>query len=390
MSKYIFIKGYYDTLDLFSDEIIAELNKRGHSCQLIKKDSYEKDLKLFYKNVKDSAADAVIVFNNIGYNLGENEGGNVWDRLNIKYIDILVDHPFHFHSKLLELPKNSILFCVDKNHVNYIKKYYPRFQKVFFLPHAGCENEINKKRGLLKEAKKDIDIIYAGNLSRVFAENLIPDFDGFNEIDGMDFSMEVLEGLIKNPDRTTEDAICNALYDRGIKGDKNRELEYINAFRFVDGFAVSYFRELSVRILVDNGFKVTVLGDGWEKTDWCENKNLKLLGKVEAKDVIAYMLKSKIVLNTMTWFKAGAHDRIFNGALCKAHILTDASKYLSHEIKEERGISFFDLKEIDSVLEKVERALKNYNINDISDGFFKLCNDKHTWANRIDEILSII
>ena len=34
--------------------------------------------------------------------------------------------------------------------------------------------------------------------------------------------------------------------------------------------------------------------------------------------MIDVMNDSKIVLNTMTWFKDGTHDRVFNGMLAKS------------------------------------------------------------------------
>ena len=40
------------------------------------------------------------------------------------------------------------------------------------------------------------------------------------------------------------------------------------------------------------------------------------------------MYDSKIVLNTMTWFKDGTHDRVFNGMLAGAVAVTDSSIYM--------------------------------------------------------------
>lgn len=59
------------------------------------------------------------------------------------------------------------------------------------------------------------------------------------------------------------------------------------------------------------------------------------------------MNDAKIVLNTMTWFKAGAHDRIFNGMLAKAVVVTDDSTYLRREFTDGRELVMFRRQELE-------------------------------------------
>ena len=65
-----------------------------------------------------------------------------------------------------------------------------------------------------------------------------------------------------------------------------------------------------MRILVESGIHVTAYGVGWDQCEWSDNPYLTYGGKVPAPQILPLMNDSKIVLNTMTWFKAGAHDRI--------------------------------------------------------------------------------
>lgn len=382
MGKYIFIKGIFDTTDLFSNEIISELEKNGDECLCINISHLERDLKVLFNSINEEPADSVIAFNNLGYNLGEEEGGNIWERYNIPYIDILMDHPFHFSDKIPKLPFTTKLFCIDKKHVSFVGKYYKGVE-VEFLPHAGCKNAID----ILPDAKKrDIDILYAGNLSRVLVERLIPDFDRYPEIDGAKISKEALNNLITNPKLTTEEVISDLLYKEGLCLSLKEELNYISGFRFIDGFAVSYFRELAVRILVENGFHVSILGLGWETCEWADNNNLTIIGKVDASEVLSYMKRSKIVLNTLTWFKDGSHDRIFNGALSKAAVLTDSSEYL-HDQFNDNEISFFELEDITKLPYITDRILSDKELREkmIEASYSKICKN-HTWTNRLSII----
>ena len=42
---------------------------------------------------------------------------------------------------------------------------------------------------------------------------------------------------------------------------------------------------------------------------------------MSADKIVDLMYDSKIVLNTMTWFKDGTHDRVFNGMLAELLLL---------------------------------------------------------------------
>ena len=64
------------------------------------------------------------------------------------------------------------------------------------------------------------------------------------------------------------------------------------------------------------------------------------------------MNDAKIVLNTMTWFKAGAHDRIFNGMLAKAVVVTDDSTYLRREFTDGRELVMFRRQELGTLPER--------------------------------------
>ena len=239
---------------------------------------------------------------------------------------------------------------------------------------------------------RDIDILYAGNLSRVLIEQLIPDFDQFPEIDGAMFSHDVLSRLINEPDLTTENAILDRLHDLNVPLDSpDDELRYINGFRFLDGYAVSYYRELAIRIPAECGLKISILGLGWEQCDWIDNPNITLLGKVGAGEVLKYMLRSRIVLNTLTWFKNGAHDRIFNGILSGAYAVSDSSKYLK-EITEgmssdDISLKLFDLKEIEKLPDILNHALSVTNDPDRVSTGSDWVESNHSWGRRMEEIL---
>ena len=413
--NFAFIKGLYDTLDLFSEELSAALEKAGHNCIFLTATDLGKSLPSFIEYHAIHHIDAVIAFNNLGYNLGTKEGGNLWDALQILYVDILMDHPFHFDRQLQNLPKKNLLFVIDKNHVDYVERYYDNVNRTVFLPHAGCANAISaaaENNAISAAAKndatsaasqtnaesafalrsgnpRDIDILYAGALSRVLIESLIPDFDSIKEFDGALFSKRCLDRLINEPSVTTEECIRQELSNEGLSSIPiERERELITDFRFLDGYACSFFREQAVRVLCENGFKVSALGLGWEQCDWADNENLVILGKVGAKEVFPYMLRSKIVLNTLTWFKAGSHDRIPNGMLAGAAVVTDDSDYLREAFKNGECVRF-PLSDIMKLPETVDELLSDEpRRKALSGKGYDSAVKNHTWEQRAKSILA--
>ena len=396
--NFAFIKGLYDTLDLFSEELSAALEKAGHNCIFLTATDLGKSLSSFIEYHAIHHIDAVIAFNNLGYNLGTKEGGNLWDALQILYVDILMDHPFHFDRQLQNLPKKNLLFVIDKNHVDYVERYYDNVNRTVFLPHAGCANAISAaaENNVISAAfalrsgnPRDIDILYAGALSRVLIESLIPDFDSIKEFDGALFSKRCLDRLINDPSVTTEECIRRELSNEGLSSIPiERERELITDFRFLDGYACSFFREQAVRVLCENGFKVSVLGLGWEQCDWADNENLVILGKVGAKEVFPYMLRSKIVLNTLTWFKAGSHDRIPNGMLAGAAVVTDDSDYLREAFKNGECVRF-PLSDIMKLPEIVDELLSDEpRRKALSGKGYDSAVKNHTWEQRAKSILA--
>lgn len=393
----IYFTGVYDTLDLFTEQLKNAFEAMGYRSFVYdaqhQQQSKEALLHLLAETAKkkgntDLQSDfAVITFNNLGYNLDLQSDENVWEAYCIPYVDILMDHPFHYGKPIENAPSTAILLCVDRNHVKYIRRFYKNISRVDFLPHAGVE--LGSKHKPLKD--RNIDVLYAGALPIYTVAKMIPDLNSIPEVDGAAMAQEVLGELVRHPEKTTEAAIES--YIQSKRGDISDERlkEIIVQMRFLDSYATSFFREQSVRILVENGIRVTAYGTGWDQCEWSDNSYLTYGGKVLAPQILPLMNDSKIVLNTMTWFKAGAHDRIFNGMLSGAAVVTDDSTYLRREFTDGRELSMFALSEIATLPERVfdlfghmERAQQ------MADCGYQAAKENHMWKNRAEYIEEVI
>ena len=383
----ILFKGIYDTLDLFSDKLGEAFVEWGYEIFTYDAGVQEKSKQALLSMLAEQSGNATVVtFNNMGYNL-EQDGVNVWEHFDVPYINILMDHPFHFERPLKDAPATSIVLCTDRNHVKYVRRYHKNIRRTDFLPHAGVE--LGRKHKPLSERK--IDVLYAGALPIFTVAKMIPNLDEMYGFDLRNMMQEVLRELVMHPDKTTEQAIeeyVQANVKAGCELSDEELRSLIIHMRFIDSYATSFYREQTVRSLVESGIEVTAYGVGWDQCEWSDNPHLKYGGKVLAPDILPLMNDSKIVLNTMTWFKAGAHDRIFNGMLAGAAVVTDDSTYLRHECTDGKELVMFRRNEIVTLPERVCDLFGHMEqTQEMAERGLAFARANHMWKNRAEYII---
>lgn len=391
----IYFVGVYDTLDLFTDKLREAFEEMGYASFVYDAQQERMSKELLVETLEECAGAggnceesfACVTFNNLGYNLDISDGRNLWEAYEVPYINILMDHPFHYEKPLRNAPETSIVLCVDQNHVRYIRRYFKNIRQTDFLPHAGVE--LGSKHKPLVE--RNIDVLYAGALPIYTVSKMIPDLSSIQEVDGEEMAQEVLGELVRHPGKTTEDVITEYLRSRRNDISEKRIHEIIVQMRFVDSYATSFFREQTVRILVESGIRVIAYGVGWDQCDWSDNPYLDYRGKVLAPEILPLMNDSKIVLNTMTWFKAGSHDRVFNGMLAKAAVVTDDSTYMRKEFRDGEELVMFSLPELGALPEKVCSLFGHMDkAQEMAERGYLAAKENHTWKNRAEYIRDYI
>ncbi len=389
MKRLIFFIGVYDTLDLFTFELKREFENLGYETMVFDVRDMAQGLKRLaefaLKPVK-----AVITFNNLGFNMELQAGKNIWDQLGIPCINILMDHPFCYKNALDQAPRNAVVLCTDRNHMRYLQRFYPKIQTVGFLPHAG--KEISGAKRPISE--RGTDVLYAGNLSKTFAANIMPDLSKYTDFDAKSICKQAYQELIRHPFKTTEQALEEALNAAGLRLSEEELKNMIAELHFVDLYAVSYYRERTVQVLAEQGISIQLYGAGWENCSWIHRPNVSYGGKIPAEEVVVKMQDAKIVLSTMTWFKDGTHDRVFNGMLQGAVAATDSSGYMKEEFSgyegpkgQEEELLFFELEELDKLPLQIQELLSDpKKAQRIADRGYQKAKNYHTWRARAIEL----
>ncbi len=390
MKRLLFFVGVYDTLDLFTYELKREFEHLEYETMIFDVREMGESLRKLAQFI-EQPVEAAITFNNLGFNMELHPGKNIWEELKIPCINILMDHPFCYHTALATAPRNAVVLCTDRNHMNYVSRFYPNIPIAGYLPHAGKERSGIKRP--IKE--RSIDVLYAGGLSSSFAEKMMPDFSKYSDMDVKKVCEKTYQRLIENPDRTTEAVLEEVLLEQGIRYEDAKLAEVIADLHFIDLYAVSYFREKTIRVLAESGIELMLYGAGWENCSWLNRPNVHYGGRVPAEEIVEKMQDAKIVLSTMTWFKDGTHDRVFNGMLQGAVAVSDTSVYMKEEFcwlkragqPDERELVLFELPEIDSLPDQIKELLKNdLLLQDIADRGYRKAKAEHTWRNRTEEL----
>jgi hypothetical protein len=403
--RLILFVGVYDTLDIFTYELKKSFDAMGYDTMLYDTRKVNESLLTLSRFVQEPVT-AALTFNNLGFNMELTPGKNIWEDLGIPCINILMDHPFCYKKALDGAPSNAIVLCTDRNHMRYLNRFYPQIPVTGFLPHAG-----KVLPGLkLPLCDRSVDVLYAGGLSRKFAQNIIPDLSGYRSLFDVErVCRRIYEDVIAHPYKTTEQGIEETLLAEGVRLDEADLCQVIADLHFLDLYIVSYYRERVVASVAKAGIGLDLYGAGWEDCDWIALPNVHYHGKVSADEVVVRMQDAKIVLSTMTWFKDGTHDRVFNGMLQGTVAVSDSSIYMKEAfcgspekerneaagneaagcapVSPEQELVLFELTELEQFPETIAYLLQHPDVAQrIADNGYRRALRSETWDARAKEL----
>lgn len=395
--KIIFIKNAVETLGYFSEQIALELERNGYeTCFIDYERMYESMDEMLHFLEREETA--LVTFNFIGLR-GESvfqteSGRSIWQEENLPILNILVDHPLYYHSCLKEAGERMRVFCVDREHVGYVRRFYPGV-KVEFLPLAGNELFVSQKDGEhgihrthrvdvpepMSYGRRTVDLVFTANyVSMEMLEEKVKALDDDYRI----FYRRITEDLIADPAQSVD-----AVMERHIRNELGAVPEEqlcaaMSGMIWIDLFVRSYFREKVVQTLADAGIIVRVFGADWEKIHCKKPQNVRTSGgKVNSAACVQAMRDARIALNVMPWFKDGAHDRVFTAMLQGTAVLTDDSRYLREECRDGENICFYSLRALQQLPDQVVSLLEDpVRMAELAERGYRMAAERHRWKNR--------
>lgn len=323
----------------------------------------------------EQGLDFAFTMNNRGFSWQTTDGISLWDNWKVPCLNLLVDHPVYYFDSLDESPEYGVVLCADRNHQDYIKRFYPRVHKTIFLPTAGVEFNSGMPKNPIQE--RAIDVLFIGSLK------LISD-DSFDDLD-----RQTINYLLNHSEQTYEQALETCLLASDVHLPDSELKQVMQEHRHVDIYISAFYRMEIIRHLVEAGITVTVYGDGWESVEFYNNPHFVCHpGSIPFEEGLALMEESKIVLNQMSWFKDGATERVFNAMLQGAVSLTDDSVYLREVLANGKNVIFYSLKKLDELSPLVLDLLQNPDkMQEISNCGYQTALSAHTWEHRAIQLM---
>lgn len=380
---YVIGASQYDSTALFMLEMAEQMQATGWQVDLLdgrKEEEYGQQREQVIQNKYD------VIFTVNGMLLEDNSilGKELLKNEDVIYCTYLMDHPLIHYQRLESSYPALFVLSPDRCHVAYTDRYLSNIWGTAFLPHAGCRYPGES----VPYQDRTIDLSFMG--SYLSPEQVRAQFKQYPE--EMSLLLETTADiLIRESELTLEDAVLACLTQYGITLQDSEMPAILAEFRIVDRYIRSYYRDAVIRILVDAGICVDVYGDGWEQFITEAGDCLRIHPAVSYEESLGVIANSKIALNIMPWFKDGSHDRVFTAMLNGAICLTDGSAYLEEELRETENVYFYSLKGLKYLPAKVRRILSDMEHSaDVAAAGKKLAQEKHTWANRAEEVMDYL
>ena len=388
MRKIILFTGGVETLDYFSLQLGQAFEAMGHEVLIFdfrtEEQSYLELLNFF---VKDNTVMISFNFSGIrGDDIFFDEEGNLfWDTHHIPCYNIIVDHPFYYHEHLRRRPMDYYQFCIDRDHVYYMKRFFPEVTTAF-LPSAGTS--LMSGDAYLPLNERTMDLIFTGNYTppKAFDKHITRIDEEYTA-----FYRSIIDSLRADPSQTMEYVFERFLTKEMGRLSSEELKKCMENMIFLDLYVRFHFRGEVIRTLVDAGFQVHVFGHGWKQLECLHPENLIDGSSLDSQGCLQKISEAKISLNVMPWFKDGAHDRIFNSMLNGALCLSDDSRYLREEFHDDTELKFYSLSELWKLPDMVGSLLKHTDRMEriMKAGYQKASHD-HTWAQRASVLSRMI
>jgi hypothetical protein len=251
----------------------------------------------------------------------------------LRRFSYVTDAPWSQFEHIHAVGDDTTISYVDRNHAEFHNRFASGRPTVF-LPHGGPPPDAEW------HDDRPIDVLFIGNLAPPC------------RMEQFEAALAPLPGPVARAARLALDvvlweggepykALLLALSAEGLTPEALGMKPFLDLLRFLAAFAESHNRH---RLLTGLGrVRITVAGrvsPGFFET---VPDNLHLLGMVDEQAALALMRRSRLLLNSVTVFPAGSHERIWYGMACGAAICTDRSSFIEETLT--YGTHLLDLAE---------------------------------------------
>jgi len=355
----------YGSGSFFLEGIARQLRERGHSVEFIDI-SYEDSSFDELEVCTSKTYDAVIDINSKLPMLELDNGAFLLDEIGAPFFQFIIDHPLFHHPSLMIPIKNAHAIGIDKTHVAYMKKYYPHYRSVDYITMPGTKADFptdfkNKKHKLL----------FTGTYESPKKQ--------MNEINERPEPYRSMLRELLNVEETlnlTHEGSLSQIKDK-YEGDF---LFLMNKSYLVDKFRRNREREEILMAFANEGVPITVMGEGWEKSNAYGMEKLDFKGPVTFGASFNIISNFSMLLDINPLFPCGVHDRVPTGFANRTVTVTNTNPEADEEIIDGVHALFFDKYNMRKSAQMVRYYLnKPKELEDIAHCAYELYERKYSW-----------
>lgn len=291
-----------------------------------------------------------------------------------------LDHPVWMRAHYEKGPREYYVLTHDRNYQAFIKQYYHGVRDALILPPGGVKPD--ERKDLPRKTK---DLIFLGTYND-YREllSLIRKSDRNTRFLAGAFLLE----MTKHPNQTAEDALEKVLRQRKHTVSADDFLNILDSLKPMINCAMIYYREKTVRTLLEAGIPLTVYGDTWKKAPFAEHPLLSVVPAVTPEDSLTELACAKMSLNVMAWHKDGFTERIANSMLYRSIVVSDRSTCLEEQYQDGEELILFDLTEIELLPGRIRVLLQDEKQREsMAERAYQRAIAEDTWDQRAELLL---
>ena len=310
-------------------------------------------------------------------------GQYLHDQIYAPKFNFVFDHPIWLREQLEHAPADCFVLTHDANYQEFIQEYYPRLSGSVLFPLAAEENPSAKPY-----ADREHGVVFIGTYGdyRTKCRQILECRPQIRHL-----AAAYLHMMRKQPDLTAEHALKQTLEERGIYMEKEEFLDVFFQLKPVIQAIMYYYREKTIKSLLQAGIAVEIWGETWRKAPFADHELLTVHEDVTPEEGLEIMGNSRIALNIMAWHKGGFTERMAGCMRAGAVLVTDKTTYEDDAFVNDQNVILFDLNDIGQLPEKIKRLLRDTGYAEsIASAGKQYADTYHSWDKRAEDFCDLL
>ena len=302
------------------------------------------------------------------------------------------DHPGGFYDTIHETPEDTIVLTLDKNYVDYTRRFLRR-NALFFPPGGEKTDKAWKDFDEFKAEKLHenvMDISFLGTIGIGLEENV--NFVREHNPKIYPLMSTYSDELMNHRNEPSDVAFARTLEDLHLNDDKPLDDQdfagIFSEWTALEKNASMTIRKKVVCSLADAGIDMHVFSRKWELL--AGRKNLSVHDSLPQDKAKKVYDTSWISLNIMSWHKDGYTERIADAQLHGSLVVSDSTRYLRENYTNGEDIVLFDIddKSIAELPDRIKALLSDKDrLLHIAWNGYQNALKNHTWDARVEQFL---